>query len=154
MRAFPLLKGSLDFSDILRIRYYTRVRIQLVQSLLDEQVVSADHLVLDSCPILTKVRQNNLKTPSTQRFEKTQPPKGDPDARVGVLVHFSPSPKKVVRYFWAIGTTLWLMHRKSFLFGKSLILPMSARSTKRFLCSERHRDLLCVHQDSERRCRL
>ena len=77
-----------------------RVRIQLVQSLLDEQVVSADHLVLDSCPILTKVRQNNLKTPSTQRFEKTQPPKGDPDARVGVLVHFLHPPKKVVRYFW------------------------------------------------------
>jgi transposase len=77
-----------------------RVRTQLVQSLLAEHVVSGDHLVLDSCPILAKVRQNNLKTPSTQRFEKTQPPKGDPDARVGVLVHFLHPQKKVVRYFW------------------------------------------------------
>jgi len=76
------------------------VRIQLVQELLAKHVVSGNHLVLDSCPILAKVRQNNLKTPSTQRFEKTQPPKGDPDARVGVLVHFLHPPKKVVRYFW------------------------------------------------------
>jgi transposase len=77
-----------------------RVRTRLVQSLLAEHVVSGDHLVLDSCPILAKVRENNLKTPSTQRFEKTQLPKGDPDARVGVLIHFLHPPKKVVRYFW------------------------------------------------------
>jgi hypothetical protein len=76
------------------------VRTQLVQGLLAEHVVCADHLVLDSCPILAKVRENNLKTPSTQRFEKTRLPKGDPDARVGVLIHFLHPPKKVVRYFW------------------------------------------------------
>jgi transposase len=77
-----------------------RIRTQLVQSLLAEHVVSGDHLVLDSCPILAKVRQNNLKTPSTQRFEKTRLPKGDPDARMGVLIHFLHPPKKIVRYFW------------------------------------------------------
>ena len=77
-----------------------RVRIQLVQSLLAEHVVSADHLVLDSCPILANVRENNLKTPSTRRFEKTRLPKGDPDAHLGVLIHFPHPPKKVVRYFW------------------------------------------------------
>ena len=76
------------------------VRTQLVQLLLAEGVVTGDHLALDSCPILAKVRQNNLKTPSAQRFEKSHLPKGDPDARVGVLIHFLHPNKKVVRYFW------------------------------------------------------
>jgi hypothetical protein len=76
------------------------VRTQLTQLLVDEQVVSGNHLVLDSCPILAKVRENNLKTCSTQRFEKTKLPKGDPDARLGVLVHFPKPSKKLARYFW------------------------------------------------------
>lgn len=76
------------------------VRTRLVQLLVDEKVVSGNHLVLDSCPILAKVRENNLKTCSTQRFEKTKLPKGDPDARLGVLVHFPTPSKKLVRYFW------------------------------------------------------
>lgn len=76
------------------------IRIRLVHCLLKEAVIAGHHLAMDSCPILAKVRENNLKTSASQRFEKTKRPKGDPDARLGILVHFpSPSQKKI-RYFW------------------------------------------------------
>jgi hypothetical protein len=38
------------------------VRSQLVQTLLEEGVVTGKHLAMDSCPILADVRENNLKT--------------------------------------------------------------------------------------------
>jgi hypothetical protein len=76
------------------------VRIQLVQSLLEQGIISAKHLVMDSCPILAKVKENNLKTALSNRFDKTRRPKGDPDARLGSLLHFPQRFKKEVRYFW------------------------------------------------------
>ena len=36
----------------------------------------------------------------TDRFNKTKIPAGDPDARLGVLIHFPNPFKKQVRYFW------------------------------------------------------
>jgi len=76
------------------------IRIQLVKALLGEKLITGKHLVMDSCPILAKVRENNLKTSASKRFDKNRIVKGDPDARLGVLAGFSsPSPKKI-RYFW------------------------------------------------------
>lgn len=92
------------FSQFLRKTphpFLENVRIQLVGKLLEEKVISGKHLVMDSCPILAKVRENNLKTStSDNRFDKTKPPKGDPDARLGILTHFPQPFKKQVRYFW------------------------------------------------------
>lgn len=76
------------------------VRIQLVHLLLQEGVVSAKHLVMDSCPILANVRENNLKTAVSNRFEKSRRAKGDHDARVGVMIHFPQPFKREIRYFW------------------------------------------------------
>lgn len=76
------------------------VRIQLVQSLLEQGIISGKHLVMDSCPIMAKVKENNLKTALSNRFDKTRRPKGDPDARLGSLLHFPQRFKKEVRYFW------------------------------------------------------
>jgi hypothetical protein len=77
------------------------VRILLVQRLLDEKIISGKHLALDSCPILAKVRENNFKTAVFQnRFDKTQKPRGDQDARLGVLIHFPQPLKTQIRYFW------------------------------------------------------
>jgi len=77
------------------------IRILLVQKLLDENIISGKHLVMDSCPILAKVRENNFKTSLLQnRFDKTQRPKGDPDARLGILIHFPQPSKTQIRYFW------------------------------------------------------
>lgn len=76
------------------------VRIQLVQRLLEQGIISGKHLVIDSCPIMAKVKENNFKTALSNRFDKTRKPKGDPDARLGTLLHFPQRFKKEVRYFW------------------------------------------------------
>jgi hypothetical protein len=76
------------------------VRIRLVQKLLQEKVITAKHLVMDSCAIPAKVRENNLKSSVSKRFDKTRSPKGDPDARLGISVHFPQPFKKEVCYFW------------------------------------------------------
>ncbi len=63
-------------------------------------MITGKHVVTDSYPIPAKVRENNLKTSASKRFDKNRIVKGDPDVRLGVLVDFSsPSPKKI-RYFW------------------------------------------------------
>jgi hypothetical protein len=77
------------------------IRVLLVQRVLDEKIISGRHLVMDSCPIAVKVRENNFKTSiSKNRFDKTQRPKGDPDARLGILIHFPQPSKTQIRYFW------------------------------------------------------
>ena len=77
------------------------IRIRLVEQVFTEKIISGKHLVMDSCPIIVKVRENNFKTAVTKnRFNKTQPPKGDPDARLGILVHFPQPTKTEIRYFW------------------------------------------------------
>lgn len=73
---------------------------QLVLKLINTGVISGSSIAIDSCPIVVPLKENNLKTSLADRFDKTKIPKGDPDARLGVLIHF-PSPfKKQVRYFW------------------------------------------------------
>ena len=91
------------FSQFLREtpnHFLQGIRIYLVQTLLKEKVITGKHLVMDSCPILANVRENNLKTAVANRFDKTRIPKGDPDARLGILIHFPQPFKKEIRYFW------------------------------------------------------
>jgi hypothetical protein len=77
------------------------IRLELAQRLLREGVVTGRHLGLDSCPIASWVRENNLKTSLRHsRFDKDHPPKGDPDARLGVRIHYPFPDKSEVQYFW------------------------------------------------------
>ena len=73
---------------------------QLVQKLIKANVISGSFIAIDSCPIVVPVKENNLKTAASFRFDKTRKPPGDPDAGLGVLVHFPTPYKKEVRYFW------------------------------------------------------
>lgn len=91
------------FSQFLRgtpNQFFQTIRIQLVEILLLEKVITGKHLVMDSCPIFANVRENNLKTAVANRFDKTRIPKGDPDARLGIQIHFPQPFKKEIRYFW------------------------------------------------------
>ena len=77
------------------------IRIQLTGTLIQEGVISGHHVGLDSCPIASAVRENNLKTALRhRRYDKTTPPKGDPDARLGVRIHFPNRGESRVEYFW------------------------------------------------------
>ena len=76
------------------------IRTQLVRTNLQEDTISGKHLVMDSCPIVAKVRENNLKSSVSHRFDKTRRPKGDPDARLGIVIHFPQPFKKEIQCFW------------------------------------------------------
>ncbi|HUU28645.1 MAG TPA: transposase [archaeon] len=78
-----------------------QTRNQLTKTLIANGVIEAKHVGLDSCPVESWVRENNPKTAlAHSRFDKTKPPKADPEARLGVKIHYpSPGKKKVV-FFW------------------------------------------------------
>ena len=76
------------------------IRKNLVRTLIAEKVIIGEVVALDSCTIEANVRQNNLKTSVKDRFDKTKFPRGDPDARLGVKIHFpQPFQPKVV-FYW------------------------------------------------------
>lgn len=62
-------------------------------------MISAASIAIDSCPIVVPLKENNLKTSMEDRFDKTRKPAGDPDARLGVMIHYPTPYKKEVRYF-------------------------------------------------------
>ena len=57
-------------------------------------------MAVDSCPIVIHLKENNLKTSVADRFDKTRIPEGDPDARLGVIIHYPAPFTKRVHYFW------------------------------------------------------
>jgi hypothetical protein len=76
-----------------------QVRQALLSALIQENVVQGKGLALDSCPVIAPLRENNLKTRLLYgRFDKNLFPKADPDARLGVRIHFANERK--VTYFW------------------------------------------------------
>jgi len=91
------------FSSFLRTtqnQEFKNVHHQLVHSLIKENVMTGTSIAIDSCPIVAPLRENNLKTSMANRFDKTRKPLGDPDARLGVMIHFPKPFKREIRYFW------------------------------------------------------
>lgn len=91
------------FSDWLRAtdnEVLQKIRIKLVQCLLNEHGLKGGVLALDSCPILSPVRENNLKTSVRDRFNKLRFPKADPTARLGVLASYARPESRKTIFFW------------------------------------------------------
>ncbi len=76
-----------------------QIRNQLVHQLIDLKIIKGKFLSIDSCTILANAKENNLKTNVKNRFDKSNFPKGDLDARLGVMITF-PKGKKKVDFFW------------------------------------------------------
>ena len=72
----------------------------LVKKLINADVMTGEILAMDSCPIVVTLKENNLKTSLKDRFDKTQIPDGDADARLGIMIHYLNPFQKKVRYFW------------------------------------------------------
>jgi transposase len=90
------------FSEFLRNKNNNalqKIRIQLVHKLNSMGLIKGNYVSIDSCPQTAKVKENNLKTNVKDRFNKERILKGDPDARLGIMVTFSKS-KKEISYFW------------------------------------------------------
>jgi len=76
------------------------IRINLVNQLIQIKTISGNFLSIDSAPVPVVVRENNLKTSMKNRFDKTKPPRRDPEARLGVIIHFKNPFQKEPQYFW------------------------------------------------------
>jgi len=90
------------YSEFLRNKNNTdlqKIRIQLIHDLVSMGLIRGNYLSIDSCPLPAHVKENNLKTNVKDRFNKQRTCKGDPHARLGVMVTFSKS-KKEISYFW------------------------------------------------------
>ena len=75
------------------------IRNSLVKQLIAAGEMTGESLSIDSYPIPANVKQNNPKTTVKDRFDKTRIPRGDPDCRLGVMLDFTSSTKKV-SFFW------------------------------------------------------
>ena len=76
------------------------VRFSLIHHLVQRGAVQGKVVALDSAPIPSPVRENNMKTSQADRFNKDRYPNTDPDARLGVYRVFpSPGPQRI-QYFW------------------------------------------------------
>lgn len=76
------------------------IRKNLAKELVSLGIVQGKFLAIDSCPIPVGVKENNLKTNVKDRFDKTKHPKADPEARLGVIIHYLDRSRKEERYFW------------------------------------------------------
>jgi len=76
------------------------VRNALVKQLIQSGEIRGKYLAFDSTNIPVKVKENNLKTSVKDRFKKNRRPKGDPESRLGVMIHFPKPFQKKIRYFW------------------------------------------------------
>jgi hypothetical protein len=76
------------------------IRRALITQLVALNEISGTVLSIDSCPIPAHVKENNLKTSTKNRFDKSNIPHGDTDARLGIMVHFTDGTSKKVVYFW------------------------------------------------------
>jgi transposase len=78
------------------------VRNALVGKLILSGEIKGKYLSFDSTNIPVKVKENNLKTSVKDRFKKNSRPKGDPQSRLGVTIHFPKPPQKEIRYFFRL----------------------------------------------------
>ncbi len=76
------------------------IRTNLVDHLIKIKGISGTFLSIDSAPVPVIVKENNLKASVNDRFDKTKPPKRDPEAGLGVIIHFKKPFQKEVQYFW------------------------------------------------------
>jgi hypothetical protein len=79
---------------------FQQVRDSLTAELIDLREIKGTYLSFDSCNILAKVKENNLKTSVKHRFDKATRPKGDPECRLGIMVHFPKPFHREIKYFW------------------------------------------------------
>jgi hypothetical protein len=101
LRAAPSVERLSCFLRTSPNESFTQVHHALVGRLIEAKAIAPTVLAIDSCPVPARVKENNLKTGLRRnRFDKNDPPKGDPEARLGVMIHWpDPDSKKVV-YFW------------------------------------------------------
>lgn len=100
-RRLPSLERFSAFLRDIPNEQLQSVRTRLVTELQRSGVITGEILSMDSAPIVAPLSENNLKTSlRRRRFDKTTPPKGDPEAGVGIICHYPAIEKKEISWFW------------------------------------------------------
>lgn len=76
------------------------LRRLLVHQLIREKIINGRVIALDSCAIEANVKENNLNAAVSSRFDKNIKPSGDPDAKLGVKIHYPKPFKRKIVFFW------------------------------------------------------
>lgn len=97
-KSFPSKERFSSFLKDTPNQFFQYIRENLIKELLRLKVISGKYISIDSCPVISPVKQNNLKTTVHNRFDKTFLPKGDPESGLGVYVTFAK--EKKIQYFW------------------------------------------------------
>lgn len=96
--SFPSKERLSSFLKDTPNQFFQSIRKNLVKELFLLKEISGKYISIDSCPVISPVKQNNLKTTVSNRFNKTFLPKGDPESGLGVYVTFAK--EKKIQYFW------------------------------------------------------
>ena len=124
-------------NDLLQI-----IRAKLVTHLIELKEISGTFLSIDSVAVPVVVRENNLKTSMRHRFNTNTPPKRDPEARLGVMIHFTKPFGKESRYFWGYRNhsitdcnselPLWEVTKPANIQDTTLFIPLFKRLLEHF----------------------
>ena len=90
---FSVFLGNTDNGILQEVRNF------LVRKLIELKEFKGNYLAFDSSNIMVKLKQNNLKTAISGRFDKNRKPKGDPESRLNIMVCFPKCLQKEIRYF-------------------------------------------------------
>lgn len=96
--SFPSKERFSSFLKDTPNQFFQSIRKNLVKELLSLNEISGKCISIDSCPVISPVKQNNLKTTVSNRFNKNLPPKGDTESGLGIYVTFAK--EKKIQYFW------------------------------------------------------
>ena len=142
LRPFPSVERFSRFLGQTSNELLQDIRLALVDELIETGQIRGKYLTLDSCPIPACVRENNLRTSVKDRFLKGKPIKGDPDAGLGIIVHYLQHNKKEIQYFWGYRNhvvsdaetelPIWEVTKPANVFESNLFIPMFKDIQKRF----------------------
>jgi len=142
----PLRIPSIErFSSFLKDTpnfFFQKIRVRLVKELISLEGISGKYLSIDSCSIPVRVKKNNLKTSVKNRFSKEKPPKADPEAGLGIMVHYPRPFKKEIKYFWGyknhilcdakVELPVWEITKKANVSDTTLLIPCLREAQKVF----------------------
>lgn len=97
-KSFPSKERFSSFLKDTPNQFFQYIRENLIKELFHLKVISGKYISIDSCPVISPVKQNNLKTTVHDRFVKNLPPKADPESGLGVYITFAK--EKKIQYFW------------------------------------------------------
>ncbi len=119
LEAHPILTEMCGFTigklpnETLFYRFLSSIKTSVIENihhslnkeLIEKEIISLSHFLIDSKPILAATRNNNIKNPKRNVRNKHKQPKRNPQATLGYLSYLEiPSQKNQYTFFWGYRT--------------------------------------------------